>query len=232
MFAKSALLAALFAASTQLVAATVPPACLIAAVNTRPDPSKLGLICGSDSGKVQSAISEACNTAEHEKAAMAAFADMCKNIGKTVCEYSPEHQGSTSSRSSSSKTSSSDSTSTSKSSSDATTSADSSDSTSAPYPIVYTSTFYDVDCSCTKTTAVSSSDVAGSTGFATGTAVPVPTGSGAPGSGPGATGSPISPSAPIDSGNAGGAPFTGAASKTVGSLAAAALVFVGLALTL
>ncbi|KAI4269326.1 MAG: hypothetical protein LQ337_007349 [Flavoplaca oasis] len=228
MFAKSALLAAIFAASTQLVAATVPPACLIAAVNTRPDPSKLGLICGSDSGKVESAISEACNTAEHEKAAMAAFEDMCKNIGKTV---------STSSRSSSSKTTSSESTSTSKSSSDATTSAESSDSTSAPYPIVYTSTFYDVDCSCTKTTAVSSSGVAGSTGFATGTAVPIPTGSGAvgsgaAGSGPGATGSPISPSAPIDSGNAGGAPFTGAASKTVGSLAAAALAFVGLALTL
>lgn len=83
----------------------------------------------------------------------------------------------------------------------------------------------------------SSSGVAGSTGFATGTAVPIPTGSGAvgsgaAGSGPGATGSPISPSAPIDSGNAGGAPFTGAASKTVGSLAAAALAFVGLALTL
>ncbi|KAL8877365.1 MAG: hypothetical protein Q9198_004605 [Flavoplaca austrocitrina] len=141
MFAKSALLAALFAASAHLVAATVPPACLIAAVNTRPDPSKLGLICGSDSGKVESAISEACNTAEHEKAAMAAFEDMCKSIGKTVC-------------------------------------------------------------------------------------------SGAAGSGPGATGSPISPSAPIDSGNAGGAPFTGAASKTVGSVAAAALAFVGLALTL
>ena len=81
----------------------------------------------------------------------------------------------------------------------------------------------------------SSSGVAGSTGFATGTAVPIPTGSGAAGgagSGPGATGSPISPSAPIDAGNAGGAPFTGAASKTVGSFAAAALAFVGLALTL
>ncbi|KAL8842761.1 MAG: hypothetical protein Q9176_002397 [Flavoplaca citrina] len=162
MFAKSALLAALFAASTQLVSATVPPGCFIAAVNTRPDPSKLGLICGSDSGKVESAISETCNTAEHEEGAMAAFED-----------YVQEHRQ---------------------------------------------------DCL--------SSGVAGSTGFATGTAVPVPTGSGAAGSGPGATGSPILPSAPIDSGNAGGAPFTGAATKTVGSLAAAALAFVGLALTL
>lgn len=83
----------------------------------------------------------------------------------------------------------------------------------------------------------SSSGVAGSTGFATGTGAPIPTGTGSPsggaGSGPGATGSPINPSAPIGTGNAGGnAPFTGSASKTVGSFAAAALAIVGLTLTL
>ncbi|KAL8670258.1 MAG: hypothetical protein Q9168_005194 [Polycauliona sp. 1 TL-2023] len=225
MFAKSTLLAALFAASTQLVSAAVPPGCFIAAVNTQPDPSKLGLICGSDSGKVKSEISSTCKTAEYEKAAMAAFQDMCKSIGKTVSTSSGS--------SSSSKTASSDSTSTSESSADTTTSAGSSDSTSAPYPIVYTSTFYDVECACTKTTAVSSTGVAGSTGFATGTGAPIPTGSGGAGSGTGATGSPIAPNAPINTGNAGGnAPFTGAASKTVGSFAAAALAMVGLALAL
>ncbi|KAL8904231.1 MAG: hypothetical protein Q9171_007125 [Xanthocarpia ochracea] len=224
MFAKSTLLAALFAASTQLVAAAVPPACLIAAFNTQPVPGNLPLICGSDSGKVQSEIRSACNTAEYEKAALAAFKEICGSIGKTV---------STSADSSSSKTSSSDSSSTSESSSDATTSAGSLSSTTAPYPMVYTSTFYDIECSCTKTTAVSSSGVAGSTGFATGTAAPAPTGAGSPsggaGSGPGATGSPITPTAPNGPGSA---PFTGAASKTVGSFAAAALAVFGLALAL
>ncbi|KAL8861206.1 MAG: hypothetical protein Q9178_002422 [Gyalolechia marmorata] len=189
MFAKSTLLAALFAASTQLVAAAV-----------------------------QSEIRSACNTAEYEKAALAAFKEICGSIGKTV---------------SSSKTSNSDSSSTSESGSDATTSAGSLSSTTAPYPMVYTSTFYDNECSCTKTTAVSSSGVAGSTGFATGTAAPAPTGAGSPsggaGSGPGATGSPITPTAPNGPGSA---PFTGAASKTVGSFAAAALAVFGLALAL
>ncbi|KAL8849959.1 MAG: hypothetical protein Q9221_005065 [Calogaya cf. arnoldii] len=86
MFAKSTLLAALFAASTKLVSAAVPPGCLIAAINTQADPSDFGLICGSDSGKVKSAISSTCNSAEYEKAAMAAFQEICKSMGKTVCE--------------------------------------------------------------------------------------------------------------------------------------------------
>ncbi|KAL9102601.1 MAG: hypothetical protein Q9163_002281 [Psora crenata] len=89
-------------------------------------------------------------------------------------------------------------------------------STSAPFPVSYTSTFYDTECSCTKTQVLqyvstenssvkaiifsdhsfSTTALPGSTGFATGTG-PVVTGTAAPsgslGSGPGAT----SPSAPI-----------------------------------
>ncbi|KAL8770336.1 MAG: hypothetical protein Q9209_003972 [Squamulea sp. 1 TL-2023] len=228
MFARSTLLAAAFAASAQLVAAAVPPGCLIAAFNTQKVPGNLPLICGSDAGKVQTQIRAACNTEEYERAALAAFKEICGSIGETI---------SSSADSSSSKTSSSDTSSTSESSSDATTSAGSSGPTTAPYPIVYTSTFYDNECSCTKTTAVSSSGIAGSTGFATGTVVPAPTGTGSPsggaGSGSGATGSPITPVPPKGTGNAGGsAPFTGAASKTVGSFAAAALAVFGLALAL
>ncbi|KAL9008755.1 MAG: hypothetical protein Q9173_006152 [Seirophora scorigena] len=79
----------------------------------------------------------------------------------------------------------------------------------------------------------------GPTGFATGTGVPSPTGNGpsgsgplsgsGAGSGPSATGSPISPNAPIGTG---GAPFTGAASKSIGSFAAAGLALLGLAIAL
>ncbi|KAL8785341.1 MAG: hypothetical protein Q9213_003406 [Squamulea squamosa] len=236
MFAKSTLLAAAFAASAQLVAAAVPPGCLIAAFNTQPVPGNLPLICGSDAGKVQTQIRAACNTAEYEKAALSAFKEICGSIGKTVSSSADSSSSKTSSSASSSE-SRTDSSSTSESSSDTTTSAGSSGSTTAPYPIVYTSTFYDNECSCTKTTAVSSSGIAGSTGFATGTGAPAPTGIGSPsggaGSGSGATGSPITPVPPKGTGNAGGnAPFTGAASKTVGSFAAAALAVFGLALAL
>ncbi|KAL8733354.1 MAG: hypothetical protein Q9166_002178 [cf. Caloplaca sp. 2 TL-2023] len=230
MFAKSTLLVALFAASAQLVAANVPAACLLEAVNTQPNPVDTAALCGKDSSKVQSEIKNACKTSEHLKAAQQAYSDICNAAGKTV---------STSADSSSSTSSSSDSSTTSDSSSDATTSAGTSGSTSAPYPIVYTSTYYDNECSCTKTTSVSSSGIAGSTGFATGTGAPAPTGtgsgsgspSGGAGSGPGATGSPIAPVSPNTTGS-GNAPFTGVASRTVGSFAAAALAVFGVALAL
>ncbi|KAI4116095.1 MAG: hypothetical protein LQ345_003430 [Seirophora villosa] len=87
--------------------------------------------------------------------------------------------------------------------------------------------------------AINPSGEAGPTGFATGTGIPSPTGNGpsgsgslsgsGAGSGPSATGSPISPNAPIGTG---GAPFTGAASKSIGSFAAAGLALLGLAVAL
>ncbi|KAI4242243.1 MAG: hypothetical protein L6R40_004114 [Gallowayella cf. fulva] len=232
MFAKSTLLAALFAASAQLVAANeIPPACMIAGVNTQPEPWNLAALCGKDSSKVQNEIRKACNSESTTTAALKAYKDRCDEAGKSVSVST--------SAGSSSSTSKSQSSSTSDSSSDVTTSADTSSSTTAPYPIVFTSTYFDNDCSCTKTTSVSTSGAAGSTGFATGTGAPAPTGTGSPsgsgvGSGSGATGSPITPVGPKGTGNAGtgNAPFTGAATKTVGSFAAAALAVFGLALAL
>ncbi|KAL8829331.1 MAG: hypothetical protein Q9170_006215 [Blastenia crenularia] len=234
--AKSTLFLAIFAASTQLVAA-LPPACLLAAINTESNPADLPTLCGSDSdsSKVQAQIKQLCGG--NTDAAMKAYKETCGSAGKTDELLIVFILATSSGSESSSTTSSSSSSSTGSDSSSTVTTSTGSVDTSAPYPIVYTSTYYDTVCSCTKTTAVSSSGVAGSTGFATGTGAPLPTGTGSSGtvtgsgavSGPSATGSPITPVAPKGTGPA---PFTGAATRTVGSFAAAGMAFMALALAL
>ncbi|KAL8711621.1 MAG: hypothetical protein Q9220_004031 [cf. Caloplaca sp. 1 TL-2023] len=229
--AKSTLLAAIFAVSAQVVTANVPPGCLIAAINTESTPADTSLLCGADSAKVIAQIHTLCKSSAATDAAMSQYRDTCKSAGKTI--------SSTAESSSSSKTGSATASATgsdSGSASTTTTGSSSGATTTAPYPIVFTSTYYDTVCSCTKTTSVSTSGIAGSTGFATGTGAPFPTGTGSSsgtgsgsGSGSSATGSPIAPVVTPGSGNA---PFTGAASKTVGSFAAAALAVLGLALAM
>ncbi|KAL8637002.1 MAG: hypothetical protein Q9228_005677 [Teloschistes exilis] len=225
--AKSTLFVALFAASAQLVTAT-PPGCLIAAINT---PWDISLLCGAHSGAIQGQIKQQCNTKEETDAAMQAYKETCASAGKTV---------STSSGSDSSSTKSSTATATGSSTGSGVTTSSSATGSSAPYPIVYTSTYYDTVCSCTKTAAVSSTAVVGPSGFATGTGAAGPTGTGSGtvtggasgsgvASGPSATGSPITPVGPKGTGSAG---FTGAATKTVGSFAAVALAAFALALSL
>ncbi|KAL8689925.1 MAG: hypothetical protein Q9224_004527 [Gallowayella concinna] len=149
MFAKSTLLAALFAVSAQLVAANeIPPACMLAGVNTQPEPWNLNALCGKDSSKVQNEIRKACNTETTTNAALKAYKARCADADKTVSVSTSAGSSSSTSKSHSGSTSTSDS------SSDATTSADASTSTNAPYPIVYTSTYFDNDCSCTKTASL------------------------------------------------------------------------------
>ncbi len=72
----------------------------------------------------------------------------------------------------------------------------------------------------------------GSTGFATGT-VPGSTGTGIGGvSGPKSTGSPIAPTVSPSATSPNGPKFTGAASRNMGSFAAAAVAVAGLAVVL
>ncbi|KAL8744920.1 MAG: hypothetical protein Q9190_002901 [Brigantiaea leucoxantha] len=247
MFAsKSTLFAAIFALSTGLVAAA-PPSCLLAAVNTESNPADLPTICGPHSSKVKAELKKLCN--ENVDAAMEAFNDVCKSVGKPQSSDSspsstsldptlPSATGTgsdpeattTGSGSSLGSDSGSDSESGSGSNSDVVVTGPSSPSgTAAPYPIVYTSTYYDEVCSCTKTAAVSSTGVSGSTGFVTGTGFPYPTGTATGGTGVGpiasATGSPITPAVPKGTGSGS---FTGAANKEIASFSTAIIAFIGL----
>ncbi|KAL9604971.1 MAG: hypothetical protein Q9219_000159 [cf. Caloplaca sp. 3 TL-2023] len=80
---KSALFLAIFAASTQIVAA-LPPACLLAAVNTESDPADLPTICGSHASKVTAQIKQLCG--DNTDAAMKAFKETCGSAGETICK--------------------------------------------------------------------------------------------------------------------------------------------------
>lgn len=196
MFAKTALFCALFAASTH-VAFAQQPYCLLTAVNKFAHPADQQTLCCKDAAQVKSYIGDLCPSSM-ESDALSAFKTACQEAGYGSCSSSS-----------------------SSSTSDPPTA--SSSATSAPYPIVYTSTYYDTECSCTKTKAVSSTAVAGTTGFLTGTA-PIATGTGAA-TGAGATGSPIAPVSPTKTGA--GSPsstaFAGAATKNIGSVAAGLL---------
>nr|OQO26611.1 hypothetical protein B0A51_06673 [Rachicladosporium sp. CCFEE 5018] len=76
---KTTLLAVL-ATATSLVAAA-PPACLLAAVNTCPDPSDFKSICSSPD-TVTSYILKNCG--DNAQTALSAFEGLCKNAGQTV----------------------------------------------------------------------------------------------------------------------------------------------------
>ncbi|MCJ1244393.1 hypothetical protein MMC30_001591 [Trapelia coarctata] len=139
--AKTTILLALLAASSKLVAAG-PPACLLAAINTEPNPADLQAICGDGASKVESQIASLCGS--NTDAAMQAFVSSCSAAGKTVPTYSPSTSGTASATGTGSMV------------------------TATPVTmnttIQYTSTYFDSDCSCTKTTALST--VVVSTGFA------------------------------------------------------------------
>jgi hypothetical protein len=62
------------------VAAT-PPACLLAAINTQPNPADLGHICGQGSTEVLAEIKKVCNS--DTPAALSAFTEVCKGAGYT-----------------------------------------------------------------------------------------------------------------------------------------------------
>jgi len=89
MFAtKSAIFIAILALFN-VVAAAVPPGCLLGAINTQDDPSDLKAICGSDSDKVQREIVKACDDDDTSKA-LKAFAKSCSEAGEKVSIISVE----------------------------------------------------------------------------------------------------------------------------------------------
>ncbi|MCJ1361587.1 hypothetical protein MMC16_000687 [Acarospora aff. strigata] len=214
--AKSTLFFALFAVSTRLAVAAVPPACLLAAVNTQPNPADLNTICGSDASKVQGQISKLCGS--NTDAAMSAFSSTCSAAGKTVSSMA----------SSTSSTGSSSASATSGSSSATTTPASASGSGGAME--VYTSTYYDTVCSCTKTMAMGATG-AGSSGFATATSGVAAATGGAISSGNGTA--PNAPVASVSGPTATPKPFTGAASRmNLGSFAGAVIAVAGVVVAL
>ncbi|QDS76411.1 hypothetical protein FKW77_004067 [Venturia effusa] len=109
----------------QLALATPPP-CLLAAVNTEPDPSNFKSICGDHASDVQKQIQSVCK-GDDATAALTSFADTCKDNGVTVSSAS-------SSSSTSEPTSSSESDSGMVDSTHTTTDASSSNGTSAVLP--------------------------------------------------------------------------------------------------
>ncbi|KAF1987964.1 hypothetical protein K402DRAFT_392245 [Aulographum hederae CBS 113979] len=83
MFSKTALLFAGLAVS-RLALAQSPPACLLGALNTQPNPADTEAICGNAS-EVQEAIASMCGA--NTNAAMSAFASTCSADGVSVSSY-------------------------------------------------------------------------------------------------------------------------------------------------
>jgi len=177
MFSKSIFVFA-FLAVAKLAVAT-PPACMLAAIMTQDDPSKVEDICKN--GKMSGYISSACG--DDTQVAMNAYADVCKQAGVKVAASSSSSPSSTaSSDDKSSKTNSNSASATSVSSSDSASATATPTGKSASHSgksaaitsiarttsvVVYTSASFDSDCSCTKTAAITSTEVSGPTGLAT-----------------------------------------------------------------
>ncbi|OCK81142.1 hypothetical protein K432DRAFT_381580 [Lepidopterella palustris CBS 459.81] len=160
MFSKSIIVIA-FVAIAKLATAT-PPACLLAAINTADDPSKVSDIC--QSSKMENTIVSYCGS--NTQQALSDYALVCKGAGVTVSSVAPSSAtGSAAASSSGSAT--------------ANASKNTSIALSASKPvtsvIVYTTASFDSSCSCTKTAAVTSTAIVAPTalvtsGTATGTA--------------------------------------------------------------
>ncbi|KZF25722.1 hypothetical protein L228DRAFT_266177 [Xylona heveae TC161] len=240
MFAKSSILFALFAASAQLAAAT-PPACLLAAIGHQPNPADLPTICGVKASDVESDLKSDCASGTYS-AALSAFSSVCQAHGLTVSATSSAASSTAASSTGASSVSAS-TTGSSLASSPAVTGTGSADATvtSAPYPtgnssvpttvVVLTSTFYDTNCGCTKTSELTESTGASygaSSGFlSSGYAAPTC------GSGSGSGNNATIPSTPSATTSGSSPEYTGAAAKTnVGSFAAAAILAAGVVIAL
>ncbi|KAF6238186.1 hypothetical protein HO173_003820 [Letharia columbiana] len=235
MFAKTAFVCALFAASAQVAVAqaVVQPACFMKVFSSFQTASPghyaadQKTLCCKEAAEFKSRIqSDLCPSGD-QAAALSSYKTACEEAGYGSCSNSTSSLASAS----------------------GTASPSASSNSSAPYPVVYTSTstYFDKECSCTKTTAVVTSGVAGATGLATGTGASGPFATGTAGSGSSsgsgsgsssgsgsgsgaASGSPITPVSPSKTGS--GPSFTGAATKNVGSVAAGLLAVAGIAMAL
>ncbi|KAK0919085.1 hypothetical protein LTR57_011158 [Friedmanniomyces endolithicus] len=82
MFARSSTLLALATFVARFVVAT-PPSCVIAAVNTQPNPAALQAVCsGSNATAVVESICKNCSS--NAAAALSAFASVCSGAGVTI----------------------------------------------------------------------------------------------------------------------------------------------------
>ncbi|KAI7545171.1 hypothetical protein KC331_g6381 [Hortaea werneckii] len=193
MLAKTTTLFALFSVATRFASAA-PPACLLAAVNTQPQPSALEAVCsGSNATEVENYICKHCGS--DAETAMSGFASVCSRAGVKIDE-SASCDNSTSSSSSSSGSSAS-----------STKAATITGTGSMPHMTgtggsmathTFYTTYFDSACSCTKTGSVPATAITGMSGLttATGTAGGVhngtmiaPTGGVAPSAGSGAASS-------------------------------------------
>ncbi|KAL8787779.1 MAG: hypothetical protein Q9195_007610 [Heterodermia aff. obscurata] len=197
--------------------------------STEDAPADLPTVCGSDAPKVKSQIKGLCGA--NTNAAMTAFEEVCQGVS-TVCMFTAMPAATSESHNTAYDlcTASSAASSSSTSSASATDSGYGSDYTSGSAPITGTA-------SASSTGApypvVSSGVSGGSSGFATGTAAGS---AGSTGTGaiipPVATGSPIVPTVSPSATSPSSPKFTGAASRSGGSLVAAALVAAGLAMAI
>jgi len=147
MFSKSAFVLAFFVISKLATAA--PPACLLAAINTQDDPSKVSEICKSST--IEPTIISYCGN--NTQQALSDFASVCKGLGITVSSVAPSASGTLSAKSS------------------GTVSMNASIPLTAAHAstsiFVYTTASFDSSCSCTKTAAITTTAVSGPTGVVT-----------------------------------------------------------------
>jgi hypothetical protein len=101
MFAKASTLFAIFAVAAR-VAASSPPACLLAAVNTCENPADIKEICSKESDKVTSYLTKNCG--DYEDAATKWFKETCEDAGETISGGSSNSSSSSTASHSGSKT--------------------------------------------------------------------------------------------------------------------------------
>ncbi|OCL13881.1 hypothetical protein AOQ84DRAFT_351781 [Glonium stellatum] len=147
MFSKSTFVLAFFAIAK--LATATPPACLLAAINTQDDPSKVSDICKSS--KMEPTIISYCG--DNTQQALSDFASVCKGVGVTVSSAAPSASGTLSAKSSGT------------ASKNATTPLTTGYASSSIF--VYTTASYDSACSCTKTAAITATALSGPTGVVT-----------------------------------------------------------------
>ncbi|KAK4988060.1 hypothetical protein LTR50_004176 [Elasticomyces elasticus] len=100
MFTQIYALLALATLCARLTTAT-PPACLLGAVNSQPQPGQLSAVCGNATS-VEASISSLCK--DNIGPAMSAFSDVCKSAGVTIAIATSSASGTASTTSSTSAT--------------------------------------------------------------------------------------------------------------------------------
>lgn len=221
MYARSTVVLALVAIAARLAVA-LPPACLLGAVNSQPNPADLESICGDKASEVQSQIEDLCGN--DVDVALDEFDKTCESAGYTVAAVTSS-TSSTSSSSSASSTGSSYATvsTTGTTTESATVSSATTKATGTGFVVITTSTYYDAACSCTKTAAIGGT-ASGSVIVPTVTASGTPSATGTSGA-PGNVTVPSGPNAGSSSTSASAPAFTGAAARFMaGSGAVGAIV--------